>query len=54
MASFLGVPGAVIHTITVSSQKDNQVALRKAVEWWFKNCANPEWDQIHQILISGL
>ena len=31
----------------------NQVALRKVVEWWFMNSANPEWNDIHQVLTLG-
>ena len=50
VASLLGLPSSVIDVITVSCQKDNQVALKKVVEWWFMNNANPEWDDIHQVL----
>ena len=46
VASLLHLPGSVIDVITVSCQKDSHVALRKVVEWWFMNNANPEWDQI--------
>ena len=53
VASLLGLPSSVTDVITVSCQKDNQVALRKVVEWWFMNNANPEWDHIYQVLNLG-
>ena len=49
VASLLGLPSSVTDVITVSCRKDNQVALRKVVEWWFMNNANPEWDDILNI-----
>ena len=54
VASSLGLPSSAIDVITVSSRRDNQVALRKVVEWWFTNTANPEWNQIHQVLNQGM
>ena len=54
VASSLGLPSSAVDVITVSSQRDNQVALKKVVEWWFTNTANPEWDQIHQVLNQGI
>ena len=54
VASSLGLPSSAIDVINVSSQRDNQVALRKVVEWWFMNTANPEWDQIHQVSNQGM
>ena len=53
VASFLRLPSSVMDVITVSCQKDNQIALRKVVEWWFMNNANPEWDDIQQVLNLG-
>ena len=53
VASLLRLPSSVTDVITVSCQKDNQVALRKVVEWWFMNNANPGWDDIHQVLNFG-
>ena len=52
VASSLGVPSSAIDVINVSSRRDDQVALRKVVEWWFMNTANPEWNQVYDILIK--
>ena len=54
VASSLGVPSSAIDVINVSSRRDNQVALRKVVEWWFMNTSNPEWNQVHQVLNQGI
>ena len=54
VASSLGLPSSAIDVINVSSRRDNQVALRKVMEWWFMNTANPEWNQIHQVLNQGM
>ena len=53
VASLLGLPSSVTDVITVSCRKDDQVALRKVVEWWFMKNANPEWGDIHQVLNLG-
>ena len=52
VASSLGVPSSAIDVINVSSRRDDQVALRKVVEWWFMNTANPEWNQVYDVLIK--
>ena len=49
VASSLGLPSSVTDIITVSSRMDAQVALRKVVEWWFMNNANPEWNDILKV-----
>ena len=54
VASSLGVPSSAIDVINASSRRDNQVALRKVVEWWFMNTSNPEWNQVHQVLNQGI
>jgi hypothetical protein len=46
----LSLPYTVISSIQVSRLPSNQASLRKVVEWWFQNTANPEWSTIHHIL----
>ena len=52
VASLLDLPSSVTDIITVSCRTDNQIALRKVVEWWFMNNANPEWNVIHQVYFN--
>ena len=48
VSKLLGVPTAVSDSILVSRLNDES-SLRRVVEWWFKNTANPEWTAINAI-----
>ena len=48
VSELLGVPSSVVDSILVSRLK-NEDSLRRVVEWWFKNMANPEWTAIQKI-----
>jgi hypothetical protein len=50
IATELGLPYPVISSIQVSRLPNDQASLRKVVEWWFQNTANPEWSTIYQVL----
>ena len=47
VANVLELPSFVISSIQVSQLGNDQASLRRVVEWWFKNTANPEWKTIH-------
>ncbi len=49
VAELLRVPNAVVNNITVARLQDDKASLRRAVEWWFKKTANPEWTTIQEI-----
>ena len=48
VANVLELPTFVISSIQVSQLDNDQASLRRVVEWWFKNTANPEWNDIQQ------
>ena len=50
VADCLSVPGTVVDGILVSRLPNDKASLRRVVEWWFKNSANPEWITIQEIL----
>jgi hypothetical protein len=50
IATKLGLPYQIISSIQVSRLPSDQASLRKVVEWWFLNTANPEWSTVHQVL----
>ena len=54
VAGFLNLPDYVINSIHVSRLEDDKASLRKVVEWWFKNTANPEWSAIRKISVKGI
>ncbi len=48
ISELLKLPSFVVDTILVSRRNDEN-SLRRVVEWWFKNTANPEWTSIKNI-----
>ena len=46
VATLLELPDTIISSIQVSRLPNNLASLRKVVEWWFQNTANPEWNAI--------
>ena len=46
VADPLNVPSTVVDSILVSRLQDDRASLRRVVEWWFRNTANPEWSAI--------
>ena len=48
ISELLGVPSSVVNSILVSQLSDEE-SLKKSVEWWFRNTANPEWTTIQKI-----
>ena len=48
ISELLKVPFSVVNSILVTRMND-QDSLRRVVEWWFKNTANPEWTPIKTI-----
>ena len=48
-ASFLNVDDDVVHSVVVS-RLDDKSSLRKIVQWWFMNSANPEWKTVLEVL----
>ena len=45
VASFLKVDDDVVNSVLVS-RLDNKSSLKKIVQWWFINTANPEWKTV--------
>ena len=48
VAELLKVNRDIVDSILVSRLTDT-TSLRKVVEWWFMNTANPEWSAIEKI-----
>ena len=51
VASFLRVDDVVVNSVLVS-RLDDQSSLRKIVQWWFMNTANPEWKTVLEVFDS--
>ena len=54
VAEELNVPDHVLNSIVASRLKDDEASLRKVIEWWFKNTANPEWSTIQRMTIQRM
>ena len=54
VANLLKLPTSVVSTINVLTSHqpkiDNKDALRRVIEWWFVNTANPEWTAIDDLV----